>query len=186
VKLYDKALYSERPASCAPRPPSITPMTSAFIGARRGTAQGLAPASERAGALPTYTAEPSSPTKLQPGIWTLSLPSTDTTTFLDQPASSDWNNHGNGRGLGCVPPPSVSRRPSTPLRKSNHGEFAIHGFRNRDLRAIFFPQTTDDKQQRRRHSAWIKPQTSSAAGSRPDHQNRGHTPLPANLRRFAG
>jgi hypothetical protein len=37
----------------------------------------------------------------------------------------------------------------------NHGEFAIHGFRNRDLRAIFFPQTTDDKQQRRRHSAWI-------------------------------
>src|SRR4029077_18852771 len=37
----------------------------------------------------------------------------------------------------------------------NHGEFAIHGFRNRDLRAIFSPQTTDDKQQRRRRSAWI-------------------------------
>jgi hypothetical protein len=29
------------------------------------------------------------------------------------------------------------------------------GFRNRNLRAIFFPQTTDDKQQTRRHSAWI-------------------------------
>ena len=41
------------------------------------------------------------------------------------------------------------------LSAINHGEFAIHGFRNRDLRAIFFPQTTDDKQQTRRHSAWI-------------------------------
>ena len=40
------------------------------------------------------------------------------------------------------------------LSAINHGEFAIHGFRNRDLRAIFF-QTTDDTQQRRRHSAWI-------------------------------
>jgi hypothetical protein len=40
------------------------------------------------------------------------------------------------------------------LSAINHGEFAIHGFRNPDLRAIF-PQTTDDKQQRRRHSAWI-------------------------------
>jgi len=29
------------------------------------------------------------------------------------------------------------------------------GFRNRDLRPIFFPQTADDKPQRRRHSAWI-------------------------------
>ena len=41
------------------------------------------------------------------------------------------------------------------LSAINHGEFAIHGFRNRDLRPIFFPQTTDDKQQTRRHSAWI-------------------------------
>src|SRR4029077_9596028 len=41
------------------------------------------------------------------------------------------------------------------LSAINHGEFAIHGFRNRDLRATFFPQNTDDKQQRRRHSAWI-------------------------------
>ena len=36
-----------------------------------------------------------------------------------------------------------------------HGEFTINGFRNRDLRAIFFPQTTDDKQEIRRRSAWI-------------------------------
>jgi hypothetical protein len=41
------------------------------------------------------------------------------------------------------------------LSAINHGEFAINGFRNRDLRAIFFPLTTDDKQQNRRHSAWI-------------------------------
>jgi hypothetical protein len=40
------------------------------------------------------------------------------------------------------------------LSAINHGEFAINGFRNRDLRAIFFPQTTDDKELRRR-SAWI-------------------------------
>ena len=41
------------------------------------------------------------------------------------------------------------------LSAINHGDFAIHGFRNCDLRAIFFPQTTDDKQRSRRHSAWI-------------------------------
>ena len=41
------------------------------------------------------------------------------------------------------------------LSAINHGEFAINGFRNRDLRAIFFPQTTDDKKQLRRRSAWI-------------------------------
>jgi hypothetical protein len=41
------------------------------------------------------------------------------------------------------------------LSAINHGEFAIHGFRNRDLRAIFFRYTSDDEQQRRRHSAWI-------------------------------
>jgi hypothetical protein len=41
------------------------------------------------------------------------------------------------------------------LSAINRGEFTINGFRNRDLRAIFFPQTTDDKQQIRRRSAWI-------------------------------
>ena len=41
------------------------------------------------------------------------------------------------------------------LSTINHGEFTIHGFRNRDLRAIFFPQTTDDKNELRRRSAWI-------------------------------
>ena len=33
--------------------------------------------------------------------------------------------------------------------------FVFNGFRNRDLRAIFFPQTTDDKHQIRRQSTWI-------------------------------
>jgi hypothetical protein len=41
------------------------------------------------------------------------------------------------------------------LSAINHGEFTINGFRNRDLRAIFFPKTTLDKQQSRRRSAGI-------------------------------
>ena len=41
------------------------------------------------------------------------------------------------------------------LSAINHGEFAINGFRNRDLRTIFFPQTTRDHQLLRRRSAWI-------------------------------
>jgi len=41
------------------------------------------------------------------------------------------------------------------LSAINHGEFAINGFRNRDLRALFFPQTTDDKKELWRRSAWI-------------------------------
>jgi hypothetical protein len=41
------------------------------------------------------------------------------------------------------------------LSAINHGEFTINGFRNRDLRAIFFPNTTDDKHEIRRRSAWI-------------------------------
>jgi hypothetical protein len=41
------------------------------------------------------------------------------------------------------------------LSAINHGEFTINGFRNRHLRAIFFPKTTDDKHEIRRRSAWI-------------------------------
>ena len=41
------------------------------------------------------------------------------------------------------------------LSAINHGEFTINGFRNRDLRAIFFPHSTDDKHELRRRSAWI-------------------------------
>jgi hypothetical protein len=41
------------------------------------------------------------------------------------------------------------------LSAVNHGEFAINGFRNRDLRTIFFPHTSDDTKEMRRRSAWI-------------------------------
>lgn len=41
------------------------------------------------------------------------------------------------------------------LSAINHGEFVINGFRNRNLRAIFFPKATDDKKEIRRRSAWI-------------------------------
>jgi hypothetical protein len=41
------------------------------------------------------------------------------------------------------------------LSAINHGEFTINGFRNRDLRAIFFPKTTADTKESRRRSAWI-------------------------------
>src|SRR5215467_3489641 len=88
-------------ASCAPRPPSTTPMTSASTDARRETATDPALGVDCVGALPTCTAEPSSPTKLQHAIWTLSLPST--TPLLLTNCSSDWNSHGNGAAVGCVP-----------------------------------------------------------------------------------
>jgi len=76
-------------------------MTSASTDARRETAKDPALGVDCAEALPTYTAELRSPTKLQHGIWTLSLSSTiplPSTNF-----SSDWNNHGNGAAVGCVP-----------------------------------------------------------------------------------
>jgi hypothetical protein len=41
------------------------------------------------------------------------------------------------------------------LSAINHGEFTINGFRNRDLRALFFPQSSDDKHELRRRCAWI-------------------------------
>jgi hypothetical protein len=41
------------------------------------------------------------------------------------------------------------------LSAINHGEFTINGFRNRDLRALFFPQSNHDKKEIRRRSAWI-------------------------------
>jgi hypothetical protein len=65
---------------------------------------------------------------------------------LEQPRQ--WR----GRRVRALRPLADDR---TLLSAINHGEFAINGFRNRDLRAIFFPQTTDDKKQLRRRSAWI-------------------------------
>ena len=61
----------------------------------------LSKASTCAGALPTYTAEPSYRPKLQHGIWTLSLPST--TLLPSTNCSSDWNHPGNVTAVGCRP-----------------------------------------------------------------------------------
>ena len=65
---------------------------------------------------------------------------------LEQPRQ--WR----GRRVRALRPLADDR---TLLSTINHGEFAIHGFRNRDIRAIFFPQTTDEKKELRRRSAWI-------------------------------
>ena len=51
-------------------------------------------------------------------------------------------------------PPSLRLVARLLLSAINHGEFAINGFRNRDLRAIFFSQTTNNETSPC-HSAWI-------------------------------
>src|SRR4029077_189647 len=68
---------------------------------------------------------------------------------LEQPRQ--WH----GRRLRALRPLAEDR---ALLSAINHGEFTINGFRNRHLRAIFFPNTTDDKHQIRRRSAWISRQ----------------------------
>ena len=44
------------------------------------------------------------------------------------------------------------------LERVNRGEFALHGFRNRDRQALFFPPPTVDPKERRRRSAWVSRQ----------------------------
>jgi hypothetical protein len=41
------------------------------------------------------------------------------------------------------------------LEAVSRGEFAINGFRNRDLRGIFFPRATKSQQDARRRSGWV-------------------------------
>jgi hypothetical protein len=65
---------------------------------------------------------------------------------LEQPRQ--WH----GRRLRALRPLAEDR---ALLSAINHAEFTINGFRNRDLRALFFPKTTDDKKEIRRRSAWI-------------------------------
>jgi hypothetical protein len=69
------------------------------------------------------------------------------------------------------------------LSAINHGEFAIHGFRNRNLRAIFFPQTTDDKKELRRRSAWISRKLRLLRAHALITKVVGTHTLPANLKR---
>jgi hypothetical protein len=76
----------------------------------------------------------------------------DDTTTLDQLLQRlEQPRQWHGRRVRALRPLADDRA----LSAINHGEFTIHGFRNRDLRAIFFPQTTDDKKELRRRSAWI-------------------------------
>jgi hypothetical protein len=41
------------------------------------------------------------------------------------------------------------------LKATSRGEYALNGFRNRDLRAIFFPTPTNDQKEGRRRSGWV-------------------------------
>lgn len=41
------------------------------------------------------------------------------------------------------------------LEAISRGEFALNGFRNRDLQAIFFPRLAESPEEARRHSAWV-------------------------------
>jgi hypothetical protein len=41
------------------------------------------------------------------------------------------------------------------LETVRRGEFALHGFRNRDLPAIWFPRSASSEQEARRRSAWV-------------------------------
>ncbi len=44
------------------------------------------------------------------------------------------------------------------LEAVSRGEWAIHGFRNRDLQAIFFPRAAKSPEEARRRSAWVSRQ----------------------------
>src|SRR5215471_793580 len=90
-----------RAASYAPRPPSITATTSASIDAKRGTQKGPVLGVDYAGEFPTYTAGPSSPTKPQHAISTLSPLST--TPPLSTNCCSGLNNRDNGAADGYAP-----------------------------------------------------------------------------------
>ena len=99
VKLYDKA-YT--PKGCVLRAEATVHNADDFRVYRRkeGDRQGPRAWRRLRRALPTYTAEPSSPTKPQHAIWTLSLRSTTPPPSTN--CSSGWNNHGNGAAVGCV------------------------------------------------------------------------------------
>ena len=77
----------------------------------------------------------------------------DDSTTLDQLlARLEQPRQWRGRRVRALRPLADDR---ALLSAINHGEFAINGFRNRDLRVIFFPQITDDKKELRRRSACI-------------------------------
>ena len=87
---------------------------------------------------------------------------------------ADLHRFGQGRGRRVRCPPSLSRRPSTPLR-----------YQSRRVRHPWLPQSQsprhllspDDRRQKGATPPLCldQPQTPLAASSRPDHQSRGHT-----------
>jgi hypothetical protein len=60
--------------------------------------------------------------------------------------------HWRGRRVRALRPFADDR---APLEAVSRGEFAINGFRNRDLQAIFFPRPTQSPEEARRRSAWV-------------------------------
>jgi len=62
----------------------------------------------------------------------------------------------------------------------SRGEFAISGFRNRDLQAIFFPSPAKDAREARRRSAWITRKLRLLRAHRLLTKIAGTPPLSAN------
>jgi len=93
----------------------------------------------------------SSPTKPQHDLDAFATVD-DSTTLAELLQRLEQPRQWHGRSVRALRPLADDR---ALLSAINHGEFALNGFRNRDLRTLFFPQTTNDKEQVRRHSAWI-------------------------------
>jgi hypothetical protein len=58
-----------------------------------------------------------------------------------------------GRSVRALNP--LAQSDAALLTAVNHGEFALHGFRNRDLRGLLFPEQTAPPAQAKRQSGWI-------------------------------
>jgi hypothetical protein len=58
--------------------------------------------------------------------------------------------------LSCAPELNPLHEPDAQLLEAvSKAEFLLHGLRNRDLQAIFFPEATDNAKEKRRRSAQI-------------------------------
>ena len=127
-------------------------MTSASTGAKRGTEKGPVLGVDYAGKFPTSTAGLSCPTKPQHAISTLSSLSTTPSPWTN--CCNGLNNRDDGAAAGYAP--SVPLADDRALLSGiNHGEFAINGFRNRDLRPRLFDDETTSRQEQRRHAAAV-------------------------------
>jgi hypothetical protein len=76
----------------------------------------------------------------------------DSTTLAELLQRLEQPRHWHGRRVRALRPLAEDR---ALLSAINHGEFALNGFRNRDLRVLFFPKPSDDPKELRRRSAWI-------------------------------